>query len=148
MARLFSILFLIGALSGCVHYACPAPDGVTCKSISDVYQGNEQKERAGEPESFKNKPRESGSKAAFAVDPPGETPLPLRSAPKILKVWIASWIDADGDLHQDQIVYVAVDHGTWAIGQPAIDAESPSRQGPDFNQAKTPKPRSDVNGKK
>ena len=40
---------------------------------------------------------------------------PIRSQPKVLRVWIAPWEDADGDLHDQSYVYVVADPGRWGI---------------------------------
>lgn len=122
-----SVLVAAG-LVGCVaRYGCPAPKGVSCKPISDVYRstlGN-----ATTPKTAKN-----AMALSAPLKPPASTSLaedrpPIRSAPKILKVWIAPWIDDEGDLHQEGNVYVVVDHGAWTFGVPAVEAEPVPRQG-------------------
>jgi conjugal transfer pilus assembly protein TraV len=39
----------------------------------------------------------------------------LRSNPRLLRLWIAPWEDADGDLHEQALVHVVVDSGRWLI---------------------------------
>ena len=46
---------------------------------------------------------------------PVHTGTPIRSAPRILRVWFAPWEDADGDLHDQSFVYLPVDAGRWLI---------------------------------
>jgi conjugal transfer pilus assembly protein TraV len=39
----------------------------------------------------------------------------LRSNPRVLRLWIAPWEDADGDLHEEALVHVVVDPGRWLV---------------------------------
>jgi len=120
-----------GALSGCaVKYGCPAPDGVTCKPISEVYSsdggrgpGVGDRERPG-PGSRDSRSVEENLSPTPGPRPPAPDPaaVPLRSAPKVLRVWVAPWIDEEGDLHQEGDLYVVVDHGAWATGLPAVES--------------------------
>ena len=117
--KLPHLLVLSILLSSCaVKYGCPAPEGVQCKPISEVYRSLGQKK----PATKISKGDLSNSKASEAAQA-SETPVPLRSAPKILRVWVSPWIDAEGDLHQEGYLYLVVDHGTWALGLPAGDPE-------------------------
>jgi conjugal transfer pilus assembly protein TraV len=43
------------------------------------------------------------------------SPAALRSPPRVLRLWIAPWEDADGDLHDASFVHVVVDTGRWLI---------------------------------
>ena len=123
--RLPHFLVLSMILSGCsVKYGCPAPEGVQCKPISEVYRSLGQKEAATK----KPTGALTNSKAPEAAPAP-ESPVPIRSAPKILRVWVAPWIDAEGDLHQEGYLYLVVDHGTWALGLPAVEPEPAPRLG-------------------
>jgi Type IV conjugative transfer system lipoprotein (TraV) len=147
------VLVLSIVLSGCaVKYGCPAPEGVQCKPISEVYRSLSHTEGA------KKIPKESltNSKAADLA-PASETPVPIRSAPKILRVWVAPWIDQEGDLHQEGYLYLVVDHGTWALGLPAVESEpvpklgmTPENQSGDHSlEMQVPSPmRSDADGRK
>lgn len=119
-----------GALSGCaVKYGCPAPDGVTCKPISEVYSNDGGRgPGAGGRERPGLETRDSGSAEENLSLTPGprspvpEPVVPLRSAPKVLRVWVAPWIDEEGDLHQEGNLYVVVDHGAWAVGVPEVES--------------------------
>jgi len=142
---------LAGALSGCaVKYGCPAPDGVTCKPISEVYSSNggqstpndpnrsgtpggsgvRDRERPG-PESRNSRSVEENLSLTPGPRHPASdsAAVPLRSAPKVLRVWVAPWIDEEGDLHQEGDLYVVVDHGAWAVGLPEVESGSASRPG-------------------
>ncbi|NKE72837.1 type IV conjugative transfer system lipoprotein TraV [Candidatus Manganitrophus noduliformans] len=129
---------LAGALSGCaVKYGCPAPDGVTCKPISEVYSSNGgrgpgvgDRERPG-PGSRDSRSAEENLSLTPGPRPPApdSAAVPLRSAPKVLRVWVAPWIDEEGDLHQEGDLYVVVDHGAWAVGLQELESGLASRPG-------------------
>ena len=128
---LLASLVVGGALSGCgVKYGCPAPDGVQCKPISQVYSSTMASEARPLDSSSKGASKEKeppekpdASKMKPLISPP-EATTPIRSAPRILRVWVAPWIDAEGDLHQEGYLYVVVDQGKWAIGLPAVESEA------------------------
>jgi len=124
---LLTSVMVTGSLAGCsVKYGCPAPDGVQCKPISEVYRSTSQTGGATQKAKGAVTPPKM-SAATGGVEPSAggelESPAPIRSAPKILRVWVAPWIDTEGDLHQQSYLYVVVDHGTWALGLPAVESE-------------------------
>jgi conjugal transfer pilus assembly protein TraV len=41
--------------------------------------------------------------------------LPLRSAPRVMRVWIAPYEDSDGDLNDQKFIYVQIDAGGWNV---------------------------------
>ena len=43
------------------------------------------------------------------------TPAALRSPPRVMRLWIAPWEDAYGDLHDASFVHVVIDTGRWLI---------------------------------
>lgn len=130
--RLTAVLGGVASLAGCMSlsglsgsssYACKAPDGVTCQSVSGTYANAvannlpAQRARAtpavgpelAPPLPAVNAPgvRNASSAAALA--------LPLRSAPRILRLWFKPWEDADRDLYDQGYVYVQVDGGRWLV---------------------------------
>lgn len=121
MSRSLTVLALAGMLGGCASslsglggtesYGCKAPDGVQCTSVSGVYANT----RAGEhraPTPDKLGPAQYGASSLAAAS---AIPSPLRSAPRVLRLWIAPWEDRDGDLHEESVVNVVVDPGRWLI---------------------------------
>lgn len=109
-------------LAGCAaRYGCPAPKGVACKPISEVYRSTLGS--ATTPKTAKTATAPSASAKPSAPTSLAEDRPPIRSSPKILKVWISPWIDDEGDLHQEGNVYVVVDHGAWTFGVPATTQE-------------------------
>lgn len=138
------LLFAL-ALSGCAStlsgvggadgYACKAPKGALCTSVSGVYANSVQ----GMPKPAKPPEKES-SPAAHAIygatsispnRPAAVSGTSIRSNPRVLRLWIAPWEDADGDLHEEALVHVIVDTGRWLIehvrpgSRPRIDGVAP-----------------------
>ena len=135
-------------LSGCASslsgvgstesYACKAPIGAQCTSVSGVYaNANPVAARAVHdaplpPQSLlatmagpaparqaKPAPPTGASmvpaSAASASAATAPSPAALRTAPRVMRLWIASWEDADGDLHGASFVHVVIDTGRWLI---------------------------------
>jgi conjugal transfer pilus assembly protein TraV len=130
-----TVAFLVGAiatlLGGCAStmsglggegsYACRAPIGSQCTSVSGVYANSIHGQP---PASALPKPAKGpastmpvATTASASTAAPGlGTPQPaLRSQPRVLRLWIAPWEDADGDLHEASVVHVLIDTGRWLI---------------------------------
>lgn len=154
----------LSGVGGAPTYACKAPAGAQCTSLSGVYanagQGARQSLGSDPPravgsgalgtpavDTTSHRPVvRSGADApasnASAVGPrpappsahpasngtvttgspiasPGEasaqSAAALRTAPRVLRLWIAPWEDSDGDLHEASTVHVLIDHGRWLI---------------------------------
>ncbi len=100
-------------------FACKAPDGVLCASMTGIYSNAQQSNLPGQQvqksteiqASEMSASARSGSVMTQAL----QTGAPIRSAPRILRVWFAPWEDNDGDLHDQSYVYLGVDAGKWQI---------------------------------
>jgi conjugal transfer pilus assembly protein TraV len=136
----------MSGLGGEGSYACKAPVGSQCTSVSGVYANSihgqppasalpkpadpPAKTPAGAP------PLATGASPTTAPRAVGKSPTSLRSQPRVLRLWIAPWEDADGDLHEASVVHVLVDTGRWLIERvvPAsrnrIDAVRPPLSSP------------------
>lgn len=134
MIRIAAAAFLAFALSGCAsslsgvggteRYACKAPEGALCTSVSGVYANSIH--GAFRPADRQLPRASSTSPAAYGATPLAPdsgtasdtvgTPLRrLRSNARVLRVWIAPWEDSDGDLHEASAVHVLVDTGRWLV---------------------------------
>jgi conjugal transfer pilus assembly protein TraV len=51
----------------------------------------------------------------FAADPAAVSLGAIRSDPTVIRIWIAPWEDADGDLNDQGYVYLQIDSGRWLI---------------------------------
>jgi conjugal transfer pilus assembly protein TraV len=117
------------ALSGCAStlsgvggadgYACKAPEGALCTSVSGVYanstQGLPKPAKPPEKKSPPAAPAIYGASSIAPGRPAAMSDSSIRSNPRVLRLWIAPWEDADGDLHEDALVHVVVDTGRWLI---------------------------------
>lgn len=127
-------------------FACKAPEGVTCKSVTGIYSNAAQHNlpaqmsKSKETTAARNEDKSvklnsyyddkargdqlaqmNPSKASELAKMPASlmtTPQsgdPIRSLPLTLRIWLAPWIDADGDLHDQHYVYSTVHNGEWLI---------------------------------
>jgi conjugal transfer pilus assembly protein TraV len=139
----------MSGLSGSSSYACKAPDGVICDSVSGTYanavQNNlpSQKPRAVAPATKEGTAtatpsgtgapalpsRPAATEAAAATAPV----MPARSSARVLRLWFKPWEDADRDLYDQGFVYVQIDSGGWLIEhvqRQIRDAHAPLRPPP------------------
>jgi conjugal transfer pilus assembly protein TraV len=114
------------ALSGCMsmsgldaksEFACKAPEGILCESMSGIYANAQANNLPGQRVNRGGRgdaPAEV-SQAKGVMTKPIYSGTPIRSAPRVLRVWFAPWEDSDGDLHDQSYVYLPVDSGRWLI---------------------------------
>lgn len=124
----------LSGLGGSADYACKAPEGVTCDSVSGTYanaiQDNLPSQRGkrrsmGKPNEgageLKDGPARSAcTQAATPTSVPTPAAMaalasPLRSSSRILRLWFKPWEDTDRDLYDQGYVYVQIDAGQWLI---------------------------------
>lgn len=111
----------MSGLGGEGSYACKAPVGSQCTSVSGVYansiHGQPPASALPKPANgpANTAPTATTAPASLAAPGLGAPPLALRSQPRVLRLWIAPWEDADGDLHEASVVHVLVDTGRWLI---------------------------------
>ncbi|MEO8248116.1 MAG: TraV family lipoprotein [Burkholderiales bacterium] len=138
-------------------YGCKAPEGVKCDSVSGVYynaiQNNlpsQQRQPLSAPPaappgmlqaraSVPSMPASTGPALlpAVAIRQPAASagsymPVPLRAAPRVFRLWIKPWEDADRDLNSESLLYVQVDDGRWMVDhvqRQVRDAYAPIRPG-------------------
>jgi len=114
----------LSGTGGAEHYACKAPTGSQCTSVSGVYANAGR--GAAPVATAKSAPPASSTSSASPVPSaaPGPTVLPgataaaapaLRTTPRVLRMWVAPWEDSDGDLHDASTVHLLVDPGRWLV---------------------------------
>jgi conjugal transfer pilus assembly protein TraV len=135
-----AVLLLLPALTACANmagldgkseFACKAPDGVVCTSVSGVYantlagtlparrEGNAQSVTPDSASEAKPNGPAAPIKPYPAVPPASTAPTagtPLLSPPRVLRLWLAPWVDEDGDLHDQAYLYVMWHRGEWQLG--------------------------------
>lgn len=104
---------ITGLANSSSKYACQAPEGVSCTSVSGVYANSQNKNvpslRSRSPTPADIKPFGGSTLPVIA---PG---MPIRSQPRTLRIWAAPWVDDDGTLHDQSYMYVMVESGKWLV---------------------------------
>lgn len=141
------ILITLAVLCGCTNlsgyqgssqYACAAPDGVACDSISGVYANALQQRLPSQQRSLSAAQPTPNPAPAVPTAPTSSMAqmpalTPLRSSTRIMRLWVKPWEDRDGDLHDQSFVYVRIDDGRWLlehVQQQVRDAYAPLRPPP------------------
>jgi conjugal transfer pilus assembly protein TraV len=141
----------LSGVGGVEGYACKAPIGAQCTSVSGVYANAGSNARANanlnansdllasramhealRPQgllgmlsipfvALKTLPAATD---ATTTDPVSDALVgttaslrnaALRSPARVLRLWIAPWEDADGDLHEASFLHVVIDTGRWLV---------------------------------
>lgn len=140
----------MSGLGGDSKYACKAPDGVTCDSVSGTYANavannlpSQRKRQAAtgaaqvERQASKSAMPRAGLPAAGGSSTQ-EAGAALRAQARYLRLWVKPWEDIDGDLYDQAHVYVQIDQGRWLIDhvqQRIRDAYTPLRPPPPASSA-------------
>lgn len=121
------VLIWVAALSACTNmsgldaqskFSCKAPDGILCESMSGIYANAQAKNLPGQrvnQHGLDNKIDLPSATVHGVLTQPIYSGMPIRSAPRMLRVWFAPWEDTDGDLHDQSYVYLPIDAGRWLI---------------------------------
>lgn len=133
----------MSGLGGSSDYACKAPEGVTCDSVSGTYANalhhNLPSQRARRPMTTRDAevtqpmpPTQAAPRLVTSSQSP-VTAQALRSQARVLRLWFKPWEDADHDLYDQGYVYVQIDSGQWLIDhmqRQIRDAYAPLRPPP------------------
>ncbi|WP_186098579.1 type IV conjugative transfer system lipoprotein TraV [Burkholderia gladioli] len=123
-------------------FACKAPEGVLCNSMSGIYANAmahnlpEQRVHTGSGATTnvtlgsyakdvdaghsasgasRGTPAAAGMAATGILPRVLDSGAPVRTASREMRIWFAPWQDADADLHDQEYVYLIVDSGHWSI---------------------------------
>lgn len=133
----------LSGIGGEGNFKCKAPEGVQCQSVSGNYAnaragslpsqqstsvsgtGTTMKQRETATSTVEGRPMGVNSNApvpnrtpAVVVSTRSAVVAPLgaiRSDPTVIRIWVAPWEDADGDLMDQTYVYLPIDSGRWQI---------------------------------
>ncbi|WP_245965985.1 TraV family lipoprotein [Pseudorhodoferax soli] len=127
----------MSGLDGETRYACAAPTGVACDSVSGTYanavHGNLPSQRPATAGAERNPTNAStapslidnaggagtaplpAAPSALTEPMSGQAAIVLRAPASVLRLWTKPWEDADGDLWDQGYVYVQVDNGRWQL---------------------------------
>lgn len=127
------------------EFSCSGqPEGVRCMSAREVYKQTERpgpvriadvkaerealiKRQAEESQCSGARQEQEGAPDQCASTLQGQSqrsvelprtqdPLPIRTAPKVMRIWIAPWEDDNGDLIGNGLVYTEIEQRRWNIG--------------------------------
>ncbi|MCK9609513.1 MAG: TraV family lipoprotein [Methylomonas sp.] len=123
-------LLLMVLTTGCAttEYACKGmPDEPSCLSTTQAYQVT----NTALPEAPPENSQRSESTSPPALPPPLQQPVPkiddptpIRTPSQVMRIWIAPWEDADGDLMVSNYVYTELEQRRWMIGKAAPTTHS------------------------
>lgn len=112
-------------------YACKAPDGVACDSISGVYANALHNRLPSQQSEITPVPAFTpGERVSSATSPDMAA---LRSGTRVMRLWVKPWEDSDGDLHDQSYLYLRIDEGRWQlehVQQQVREAYAPLRPPP------------------
>ena len=130
-AFLLSVVTLAGCSSlagvgGSTEYACPMPEGATCKSVSQTYRDSYRTPAASATSATSS--ASSGGEAAYAyssseatVSKP-KTPMlaaevgtPSLTGPRLMRILFAPWTDVDDNLMEEHRVFVKIEESRWRL---------------------------------
>jgi conjugal transfer pilus assembly protein TraV len=143
---ILTILFTVIIMSGCApRYSCKEViPGTRCASLSEVY--NEQvtgleiskdtEKVPAEETAIQKKQGKVVHKAALLVSSSEKTGqhrdlnnveivkglknsrhMPILRPPKIVRIWIAPWVDGNEDLNMDTYIYTEISGKKWILGE-------------------------------
>lgn len=124
MLKPVTVTFFVSMLTGCVSlsgiggsssFSCKAPEGVMCDSISGVYANSVANNLPSQKVHQHGDSKEESYAAARYYERMISSGDPLRTRPRVLRIWTAPWQDKDGDLHDQSLAYVVVDEGHWML---------------------------------
>lgn len=127
---IFIGLLLMVLTTGCAttEYGCKGmPDEPSCLSTTQAYQVTNT--AITEAPAENNPSSESTSTPTLAPPlqqpvPKIEDPTPIRTPSQVMRIWIAPWEDADGDLMVSNYVYTELEPRRWMIGKAASAANA------------------------
>lgn len=129
------LLCLAGiALSGCAgifstggsgEFACPGmPKGVTCKSPREVYElsiSGKQK-KTSKTNGYNPGPVEVVLAGRGDAD---LEPMPVLEQARVMRIWIAPWVDKNKDLHWPGMIFTQVQSRQWKVGNDNFEGIEP-----------------------
>lgn len=118
-------------------FACPGmPMGVTCKTPAAVYRSSNNDLPITDFDTPMGSKSLSTGGASYPMSTPeakapvvsdsnvigtsagsvAKGPRPVREAAKVVRIWIAPWVDREDNLHLAQTQYTEVSPRTWTVG--------------------------------
>jgi len=122
-------VLLIAITTGCAtDYGCKGmPDEPSCLSTTQAYQVTNTAITEAPAENNPNSETTSSTALVPPLQQPVpkiEDPTPIRTPSQVMRIWIAPWEDADGDLMVSNYIYTELEPRRWMIGKAAPTASS------------------------
>lgn len=166
----------LSGIGGSSDYACAAPPGVSCMSVTGIGvnaaknnlpalrvgvstevgkqgDGDKKEETAPKVVAYNAAAPAGGTRVSPAGMDAPYSGQPLRTPPRVLRIWMAPFEDADNDLHDQKYLYVTVHTGRWLLEanqvnvQPQFKQVYPlARKDASDSDAATTAPQVDANG--
>jgi len=120
----------MSGLDGGSSFACKAPPGVACQSISGTYHNSLQNNLPSQRSEYAEgvHVEDSGRGGIRKYGDPDDRPrlspkdmdsmssgIPIREPPLVLRIWMAPWKDDGDDLYDQSYFYTVVHNGRWVI---------------------------------
>ena len=142
---LLTVLAVSVALTGCSpRFSCKDSVNLTdprCSSVSAMYDTKMR----GMPDPLEAEAKKKDrSKDGAAIHPvlasqspdqgvailrsmSPDSKIPVRVPPKVIRIWLAPWEDADGDLHQPGLIFSEINdkRGRWVFGEKQTSGSQP-----------------------
>ena len=122
------LLIALVGLTGCsAKYGCKGlPDDPTCLSAVEAYRATEQRAVTQPPDGKVTHAPGGSMGSVTSLEPTPEPspapriedPTPIRTPSQVMRIWIAPWEDAEGDLNVSGYVYTELEPRRWMIGKP------------------------------
>ena len=129
----------MSGVGGTTEYACPLPQGATCKSVSQTYNDSFQNSPSVPHDGVR--PQQSFQMEGAAITTPidsaesstsvrtggvatkrpnvpmvsAEVGTPLLTGPRLMRILIAPWTDNDDNLMEAHRVFVKLDESRWRL---------------------------------
>ncbi|WP_459993296.1 type IV conjugative transfer system lipoprotein TraV [Methylosoma difficile] len=101
-------------------FSCPGGvDGVHCKSAREIYKATNNSDSVKPDNNLDASDRKTETihvNASPVPVPTIEQPIPIRTQPQVMRIWVSPWEDNDGDLHADGFIYTEIEERKWNLG--------------------------------
>jgi conjugal transfer pilus assembly protein TraV len=143
---IISMVFVpvLAVLAGCAsslnpgdtsEFACPGmPQGVVCKTPREVYKMTNKDFNdigtAGDNDTVKKPQNMANAGPVLSYQPnmaagSDLAPVPMVEPVKVLRIWVAPWVDKNKDLHWPGLVFTKVQKNQWNVGEESFDGVEP-----------------------
>lgn len=123
------------------QFSCPGmPNGVVCKGPREVYEltngdvtsvtadslkKNETKKTLPNDRIVTKKAPNETLPLAYAPSEAGMQPEPLVTQTRVLRIWVAPWVDKSNNLHWPGLMFAKIQKSEWNFGQDNFEDVDP-----------------------